>query len=590
MTQKKKLIIFSIFLLCLVGGFTCMTTITASAKVTCSFKKGTLTIKGKGKMPASMKLPKKKKIKKIVIRPGVTSIPEYAFFQLPKVQEITVANTVKSIGNEAFVDCFHLKKISIPGKFKQTGLKKGWKLMDKAVNTIVFRSPVDLKIAASLPTKAYVVSGNDPKYKSTKGSIYTKDGKSLVCIPSHVEEITTAPGCTNFNTGAPCDDTKITLGPDIRTVTFGKNDSSIDGAKPEHSSFTILSNWLTADALYRLLQSFPQAAMRTNEKNSKSTYDPAAFPSTVKKEGDCYVMNDILFYYDGKETSFTVPRGIRKIASRAFWNKEELKTVYIPEGVNEIGVESFYECNELEEVHLPESLTNLGARAFAGTYGLTKVNIPSGLKTIPESAFQNGHIDRLVIPDNVEEIGVSAFASNNIMSLSLGKNVRRIDSFAFEFNGLRTLTLPKKLTYIGKQAFWMNELKKVTIEGNPKHYSMDAFYASNYIYKRGIRNAVTTITKWKVTKYLKPDKMLVRMKWGKISGVSGYEIKISADSKMKKHVSEKVISKNSTSTNLSVKNKNGESNMYCMVRPFQKKNGKTYYGRWSKEELDSTLF
>lgn len=51
----------------------------AKTKVTYTLKKGTLTIKGKGAMPTKMKFRRNKKIKKVIIKKGVTSVSYEAF-------------------------------------------------------------------------------------------------------------------------------------------------------------------------------------------------------------------------------------------------------------------------------------------------------------------------------------------------------------------------------------------------------------------------------------------------------------------------------------------------------------------------------
>ena len=603
MTQKRKVLLLFLFSFCLTGTALFFSSANAGAKVTCSLKNGTLTIKGKGKIRPSLKIPNKKKIKKIVVKKGITSISAEVFTNMPKVREITVDKSVKYIENEAFYDCERLESITLPGKFKYD-MEESVPLT--FVDTISFNSPLDLKVARFMNTEAYVVSPDDPKYKSINGSIYTKNGRSLVCIPSYMEKMTTAPGCTDFHTDAPAGRTDITLSPDIETITSGPMlDLNDDLA---YSRFFCRTDKLSAEHLFRLMEQFPFAIFR------KEKYDPAQLPTTVKKEGDCYVMDGILFYYKGKASSFTIPQGIKKIAACAFMRNMKLKSVNIPEGVTHLGAHSFFECSRLKKVHLPESLTNLGYYCFASNPELNEANIPQRIKSIPDGAFYDSfpwHDNSLVIPDSVETIGDHAFYSstaNPVLSLTLGKNVRRIEDGAFYGNFIKRLRLPKKLTYIGSNAFQCSDLKaltipanvktieedafgfgtkaKITILRNPKHYSIKAFSAIKYNYKKGVRNAFTNLFDWKYIKYTKPDKSLVKIKWGKISGVSGYEIKVSTDSKMKKNVSKKTIRKNITSTTITVKAKGGKHKMTCKIRPYKIKNGKKIYGRWSRDKLD----
>lgn len=83
---------------------------------------GTLTISGKGKMkdyigefgskPPWYKY--RNKVKKIIVKKGVTRIGCDAFEGCKKAKSVKISGTVKTIGEYAFCDCRSLKKISVP--------------------------------------------------------------------------------------------------------------------------------------------------------------------------------------------------------------------------------------------------------------------------------------------------------------------------------------------------------------------------------------------------------------------------------------------------------------------------------------------
>ena len=91
-------------------------------KVSSTLKNGTFTVSGKGKMPESAmpKAAQKKKIKKIVIKNGVTELPEDAFRDCSKATVITIAPTVNRIGAMAFYNT-GVEKITIPKKARNLG-------------------------------------------------------------------------------------------------------------------------------------------------------------------------------------------------------------------------------------------------------------------------------------------------------------------------------------------------------------------------------------------------------------------------------------------------------------------------------------
>lgn len=114
MLKNTISIIGAFFCLCICFGL--LVPEKASAKkVSSTLKNGTFTISGKGKMPESAmpKTAQKKKIKKIIIKKGVTELPEDAFRDCSKATVITIASSVNKIGAMAFYNT-GVKKITFP--------------------------------------------------------------------------------------------------------------------------------------------------------------------------------------------------------------------------------------------------------------------------------------------------------------------------------------------------------------------------------------------------------------------------------------------------------------------------------------------
>ena len=86
---------------------------------------GLLTISGKGKMNDNAAegawYEDRNSIKKIVIEPGVTSIGEYAFSRCFYVTEVSIPDTVKTIGLQAFWSDSRLTELTIPGSVTEIG-------------------------------------------------------------------------------------------------------------------------------------------------------------------------------------------------------------------------------------------------------------------------------------------------------------------------------------------------------------------------------------------------------------------------------------------------------------------------------------
>ena len=55
-------------------------------------------------MPAKMTFKNNKKIKKVVIRKGVTSVSDKAFYKCKNLKKVTISGTVTKIGSIVFTE------------------------------------------------------------------------------------------------------------------------------------------------------------------------------------------------------------------------------------------------------------------------------------------------------------------------------------------------------------------------------------------------------------------------------------------------------------------------------------------------------
>ena len=367
--------------------------------VSMSYKKGVLTIKGKGEMgdPIKTTVYENKNIKKVVIKKGVTAIADFAFKGCKKLKEIILPSTLKKIGAYAFEDC-PIKNITIPksvksiepGAFASSSIKsitipKTVKKLGEGVfgnckklesitmpgniGVIKYEEPDDeyqpksfvgdsckslkkIKFTTALDInilKRVGKSGksgglaNDPKYKSVNGLLYSKDGKTLLRIPLGRKRVVISDKCT--------------------TVTAGS---------------------------YGYEMYFMDSAM--NE---------IVFPKTVKK----ITFDDTLVdseHYECKNIKVTL-------------NMDYL---------DDQSIQNLWRTNKYWKNSLKDELLRKG---------LAKLNEENERMLMlidgDESTWEK--IDGLVIPDNVKTIGCGAFAGYSICSITLGSSVECIASLAF---------------------------------------------------------------------------------------------------------------------------------------------------------------
>lgn len=551
----------------------------AKTKVTYTLKKGTLTIKGKGAMPAKMKFRRNKKIKKVIIKKGVTSVSYEAFalcknlnsvtipstvktigirsFYGTKISKITVPSKTKTIGQGAFGSCKSLKTIVMPGDFKlkleeDTDDKLWYVTSDQsAVDTITFNTKLKLANVSYLSANNLVVAKNDPSYQSIEGVIYTKDGKGIVRVPQKRTELKIKEGCTEFNmqsvlynsTDSEGDEfnncsklKKIVIPSSVKSINKIKYKTDRADACDMHvDTIEIAPKDFDANSLYALGSSLG--------KNITIESLMKLLPDQITYKDHMYITKDHgLLKYDGKDANVEIPEEITWIAPEAFYRNETLKNVKLPSKITTIEENTFYGCSELEAVAIPDQVTMIGKSAFDECTVLKSVTFGKSLKVIKDHAFASVNIRNFTIPSGIQKIETGAFAG-------------------------------------------INQIGTVTFEGSTKYVAADAFMNSTgikLVYKKGIKEAQTELSyDYIIAK--KNGNNKVRTTWQPVSGANGYQLKFSTDKKFKKVLRTVMVKKNVSNATTYVKNK--KKTLYIKVRPYQTINKKNVYGRWSYLQL-----
>ena len=97
------------------------------------------------------------------------------------------------------------------------------------------------------------------------------------------------------------------------------------------------------------------------------------------------VVDGVIFSEDGKtlikmpieaqKSTYIVPEGVERIATRAFEDCSEITTIIFPEELKYIEDEAFKNCTKLYSIALPSGLYDIGARLFTGCNNLTILTI-----------------------------------------------------------------------------------------------------------------------------------------------------------------------------------------------------------------------
>ena len=361
-------------------------------------------------------------VTKIVVESGVTSIGKQALAGFGLVTQISLPNTLKSIGTYAFLDCVSLTSLQIPSGV--TTINDGAFAYCESLRSVTIPGTVKT-MGTALFYECYDLSD----VTLSEGLPYLSGGMFAYCtalkeisIPASVTTMKASPfdGCTG-----------------LKKITF-------NGNAPTFASDTFKT--VTATAYYPANNSTWTSSVRQNYGGNISwvSYDNGGStptrpePSTGPDIADSGYCGDNLVWdltWEGVLTiSGTGPMYDWPYADEVPWHdyRSEIKEIIINNGVTYIGENAFFGADAIK-VTIPNTVTRIGAWAFASCSYLKSITIPSSVKEIGIWAFSLCEgVKTLVIPDSVEIIDHRAFMGCSSMeTVTIGRNVSFIGYQAF---------------------------------------------------------------------------------------------------------------------------------------------------------------
>ncbi len=158
------------------------------------------------------------------------------------------------------------------------------------------------------------------------------------------------------------------------------------------------------------------------------------------KELDCYCVSKVYGNSSFYEIADTInDKPVKKINSRTFMNKSDLKKVKLGNNIVEIERLAFLDCHNLLEINL-DNVEIIGRNAFENCSSLNKINL-----------------------NLCDILGGTFMGCSNLEIINLNNTIS-IGSYAFAYTNINFITIPASCNLVYNNSFYKcNNLNKIYI-------------------------------------------------------------------------------------------------------------------------------
>lgn len=379
----------------------------------------------------------------VQIPQGVQKIGKSAYSNNQKIQKVIIPEGVVEIEKWAFVGCSELAVIEIPQSLLNIG------------EGVFGRCPKIENI---------IVHSANTNYKSIDGSLYSKDGRTLICYArgKRQTEFTVPDGVV-----------------EIAEEAFAYSEYLQEVKTP--SSLVKISRWAFSycPSIKKIYLSNSVADVQSGInscKNLENIVVEEDNPYFKTIDGNVYSKDGktIVRYTPGKkQNEFSIPDGVTHIGASAFAFCKNLLRVKIPDTLTHIEDFAFSSCEKINSMVIPKSVQKIAESAFRCCYRLVEVYNLSNLKIESGNKDYADLLKRaLVIRNDLNTLSTLS-VDNGYVICTLG-----LEKILVDYIGTQTeLILPSYVTKINPYAFAnCREVTKFVLPGGVKSIGTEAFF------------------------------------------------------------------------------------------------------------------
>lgn len=287
---------------------------------------------------------------KVVIADGVKHIEKKAFYRWLSISELTLPDTLETIGDSAFTDATNkMESLAIPDSVTSIGAG--------AFSLISVNTPITLSNnMETIPFMAFA---------------YSK--MPYVEIPQNVTAIEKQAFSNSALTRVELPESVVSVGESAFVESQALTEARLtDRTELGQFAFSRCANLATVEGT----------------ANNVGGY--VFYECTSLLGADVKWALPFTFYGCTSLTSVSIRNEQPlEVGRNCFTDCKALKSVDLPENTTSIGYEAFKNCTALEYLELPEGLTSIDNYAFEGCTALRSVIIPDGVTTIGYGSFRD---------------------------------------------------------------------------------------------------------------------------------------------------------------------------------------------------------